>query len=280
MEIFLKKYSDVPNGFIEDFFDIVNESYNDNDLSIDFDKIVAWLDVIKANLKRLLVANFREKYDYILEKNIVKNSIGNRYHTVEKIYVTPDCFKELCMLSQTAKAKEVRQYYLSIEKLIRKYHQYIQEKLYQKINLLETNQKPKINILSGIIYFFAALNNVKINELDDDLLKIGKTVNKNNRFNTYSGNANDIEPLFILEVDDIDAVENCIKNLLKEYQYRKNKEIYQISIDALKFVFVNCDKLVSSFKKYMDNNPSRITKPKFKKMRRADKIFLSFKKFS
>ncbi len=34
------------------------------------------------------------------------------------------------------------------------------EKLYDKINLLETNQKPKNNIVGGIIYFFKTLNNI------------------------------------------------------------------------------------------------------------------------
>lgn len=83
-----------------------------------------------------------------------------------------------------------------MEKLIRRYHKYIQEKLYNKINVLETNQKPTVNIQSGIIYFFKALNQIEINDAKDEILyKIGKTLNKKNRFNVYnSSNANDLEP--------------------------------------------------------------------------------------
>jgi len=271
MEDFLKKFSNVPNEFIEDFFNIANEKFNDNDILIDFNKVIEWLDVRKDNLKRLLIKYFSEKFDYKIKsvKKYNKNNHGSNY--IEIITITPDCFKELCMLSQTAKAKEVRKYYLSVEKLIKKYHHHIEEQLYKKIGLLEKNQKPKINIKGGVIYFFEALNNIKLDDLEKDLYKLGKTSNKKNRFKTYnSGNANDIEPLFILEVNDIDKVEKCIKNLLTDYQYRKYKEIYQLDIDALKIVFSNCDDLVRGFKKYMDNNNPKTANKNFRKIRHAD----------
>ena len=272
MKKFLKKFSKVPNGFIEDFFNISKERYNDDELSIDFNIVVKWLNVQKAHLKRLLIAHFEEKYDYIVYVEKKKNQNGPGANYVDNIWITPDCFKELCMISRTAKAKEVRMYYLSIEKLIRKYHRYIEQKLYKKINLLEKNQKSKVNIKGGIIYFFKALNHIKIEDLDeDDLYKIGKTKNKKTRFTQYnSGTANDIEPLFILEVNDIDKVESCIKNLLKDYQYRKHKEIYKISVDALKIVFSKCDDLVSGFKKFMKKNSTKTADRSFEKMRNAE----------
>lgn len=273
MEEFVKKYSSMPNSFIEDFFDIAKESYNDNELSIDLNLVAKWLNVDKNNLKRLL-KNFTIDYDYIINKTKVVSNTGATY--IQDIWITPDCFKRLCMLSKTSRADKVRSYYLSIEKLIRKYHHYIEEKLQKKIKLLEANQKPKVNIEGGVVYFFKALNQID----DEDLYKLGKTTNKKNRFNTYnSGNANDIEPLFIIEVDDIDTVEGCIKNILKKYQYRKYKEIYKISVDALKMVFVNCDDLVRGFKKYMKNNGQKMLKVNAKKMRHSKYgLILSFQK--
>ena len=68
MEEFIKKYSDVPNGFVEDFFDIAKEIYRYNELTINFDNVVKWLDVRKDNLKRLLVDKFEPQYDYVIEK--------------------------------------------------------------------------------------------------------------------------------------------------------------------------------------------------------------------
>lgn len=278
MEKFLKKYSTVPNGFIEDFFDISKEIYNDDELSINFDKIVKWLDVTKGNLKRLLInSGFTENYDYISRNVIVKNNANNRSHTVEEIYVTPDCFKELCMLSQTPKAKEVRRYFLSVEKLIRRYHFYIQEKLYDKIHQLEINQRPRHRIRRGVIYFFKARNYIKLNEFAEDLYKLGKTVDIDKRFATYnSENADDIEPLFVIEVSDIDRVEKCIKILLQDLQYRKYKEIYQVNIDILKMVTDNCDKLISGFIRYMKNNPPTTVEANLRKLRKSENLFMVF----
>lgn len=150
MEHFLKTF---PNDFIRDFFGIVKETYNDNELTIDFDVVIKWLDVRKDNIKRLLSINFEKKKDFKIQK--VLNGTNGAY-SVEKIFITPDCFKGLCMLSQTPKAKDIRQYYLTVEKLIKKYYQIIQDNLYKQIGLLKYNQKPKINKQGGIIYILPA----------------------------------------------------------------------------------------------------------------------------
>jgi len=57
MENFLKKYSNVPTEIMTDFFNISNENYRDNEVIIDFSKIVKWLEVRKDHLKRLLLTN-------------------------------------------------------------------------------------------------------------------------------------------------------------------------------------------------------------------------------
>ena len=67
MEEFVKKFSDVPNGFVEDFFDIAKDEYSDNDFAIDFDIVIKWLNTRKDSLKRLLT-NFTEGYDFTMEK--------------------------------------------------------------------------------------------------------------------------------------------------------------------------------------------------------------------
>ena len=122
------------------------------------------------------------------------------------------------------------------KKLVKRYAEMIKEEMYKKIGLLEINQKPKIDIKGGVIYILKALNT------DVTLYKLGKTNGLKNRLNTYnSGNANDVEPLFILPVNDIDNVETCIKKSCKLYQYRKYKEVYEIDIDVLKIVMTECN---------------------------------------
>ena len=78
--------------------------------------------------------------------------------TYDKILITPNCMKELCMISQTAKAKKVRKYFIEMEKLIKRYFKNIKEDMYKKIGILETNQKPKINVKGGVSYILKALN--------------------------------------------------------------------------------------------------------------------------
>jgi hypothetical protein len=106
------------------------------------------------------------------------------------------------MVSQTPKAKEVRKYFIEMEKLVRRYYEKIKEDMYKEIGLLKKNQKPKTNIKGGVIYILRALNT------NTTLYKLGKTKDLKNRSNTYnSGNANDVEPEFIIPVHDIDATE-------------------------------------------------------------------------
>ena len=75
-------------------------------------------------MKRVLILKFEKNYDYIEEK-ITKTSGKTKANRYSEIKITPQCFKELCMLSQTKKAKDVRKYFLEIEKLVRQFHEEI-----------------------------------------------------------------------------------------------------------------------------------------------------------
>jgi len=129
---FLKKYSSVPERFINDFFSITGEKYVENELVIDFNIVAKWLDVVKGNLKVTLVKHFSENIDYIITKVTNKHASHNGASVEENIMVTPSCFKSLCMISTSKNAHNVRMYYISLEKLIMKYHYYIEEKLREK----------------------------------------------------------------------------------------------------------------------------------------------------
>jgi len=273
MESFIKQFSKVPDNFISDFFIIAKEEYSDNEIIIDFEIVVKWLNVLKENLKKILVNNFEENFDYTIEKK-KKKQLNSRGATIyELILITPNCFKELCMISQTEKAKEVRKYFIEMEKIIKRYFETIKEEMYKKIGLLQINQKPKLNIKGGVIYILKALNS------DITLYKLGKTKNLKNRLNTYNtGNANDVEPLFILPVNDIDSVESCVKKACKTHQYRKYKEVYEIDIDVLKDVMSECNDFVNKMAfKLNDKNEKKKFKTNISRMKKKlDKYFIYF----
>ena len=275
MENFIKQFSTIPHSFITDFFIIAKEEYSDNEIIIDFDNVSKWLKVNKSDIKKNLIKHFEENFDYTIEK-INKKQINSNGTTIYyKILITPNCLKELCMISQTPKAKEVRKYFIEMEKLIKRYFETIKEEVYKKVGILEKNQKLKINIDGGIIYILKALNT------DTTLYKLGKTMNLKNRLKTYnSGNANDIEPLFILPVKDIDSVESCIKKGCRKFQYRKYKEVYEIDIDVLKEVMEDCNEFVNQLAlKLKDKTNRKKIKSEISRMKKKqDKYFIYISK--
>ena len=122
----------------------------------------------------------------------------------------------------------------------------------KKIKQLENNQKPKINKTKKIIYVFRALNT------DLTLYKIGKTINSKKRFSTHNSSlANDLEVLFQYETENIDQVELCVKAHMKNAQYRKYKEIYQVDLDILKEVIKNCDTKINEVNKKIESKKQK-----------------------
>jgi phage anti-repressor protein len=241
MEEFIKKHTTLPEIFIKDFFIISKEEYDEKERIIDFDLVVKWLDVTKGNLKRLLDDNFEKEFDYSIEKKHIKRK-STGATTVNVIYITPNCFRELCMLSQSTKAKLVRKYFIEMENIVKRYHANIKLEMEKTIGLLEANQKPKVISNGGEIYILKALNT------NTTLYKLGKTADLKHRLNTYnSGNANEIEPLFRLKVSNIQAVEDCVKGLCKKYQYRKYKEVYKIDFNILKKIMKKCSNVYNQF---------------------------------
>lgn len=277
MEDFIKRFSSVPEDFVLDFYSIAKEHYDDNELVINFDIVVKWLRVSKGNLKRLLVKRFIENVDYKIIK--INKAHRNGATHKENILLTPDCFKGICMLSQTDRASLVRNYYLSLEKLIRKYNSIIQDQLYKEIGILRTNQKAKINIKGGVIYILEASNNTTLNSFAQKMYKLGKTTNIKKRLVTYnSGNSNEIRPVFIIKVSNVDKVEGCVKNLVKEYQYRKYKEIYQIDIKLLKTAIMSCDELINGFKEIIAKNNKEVKK-QYKRLKKTkNNLFIIMEK--
>jgi phage anti-repressor protein len=249
MEKFILQHALLPSSFVKDFFFIAKQEYNNDDKIISFNLVCKWLGLRKDYLKRFLKKYFEKDYDYSVIK-LTKKSHESQSNNFINILVTPDCFKQLCMLSQTVKAKEVRKYYLELEKIIQRYHELIQEQLLKEIGLIKKNQKPKLKeVKGGVIYIIQALNT------DNKLMhKLGKSGDIKKRLNTYnSQNANNAEVLFLLKVDDIHSVEKCVKHAVKKYQYRKYKEIYELDLYIFKKVIVACDQFFQKIKNiFMD----------------------------
>jgi phage anti-repressor protein len=244
LQDFLKKYSSISNTFIDDFFSLYTIETTDNDIVINFNKLVNWLNIRKDSLKRTLIETYIKNIDYKINK--IKSITAGK--PKEEIIITTDCCKRLCMLSKTKKAEEVRTYFIEVEKLMNKYKNYIIDNLNKKVNILENNQKPIPNNKSGIIYILKTDHDIL------NLYKLGKTKKFKERIRTHnSSHIDNVDIVHIYETNYIDEVEKCLKNVLSTKQYRKRKEFYQIDLDVLKELIQTCDKMSLKVRKSNKN---------------------------
>ena len=91
------------------FFNLYNFQTSQNNFVINLNIIIKWLKTTKGRIKETLTRSYIENIDYKISKD---KSTGGR--PSENILITPDCFKRLCMSSKTAKAEEVRTYFIEI----------------------------------------------------------------------------------------------------------------------------------------------------------------------
>ena len=238
MEKYVRTNVNLPEEFINDFFEIAKEEYGRNELKIDFDKVVEWLGVTKGNLKRLMVSlPIYSGIDYITDKSIVKRDTGAVIK--ELITITPDCFKLLCMMSKSERGQYVRRYFLELEHSIRMFISAEMKRMKKKIEHLEFERKPKTKHKSGSVYFFPVHNE----DDEDEIQKIGKTTDILKRLIAYAtGRQYDISKIVVFDVDDIDEVERCIKVYLRKFLVRKRHELYKINSIKLMKVFEHCEK--------------------------------------
>jgi phage anti-repressor protein len=235
---FLKKYSTIPNSFIDDFFRLFDyKNIESQEKIINVENVVKWLDVQKHALKNTLEFSYTKNKDYIIKKVDKPKTKGGQ--NKEIIMITIDCFKMICQSTKSKKGKEVRQYFINVEKMMNRYKDYIIEGLEEKVIKIEKGLKPKINPQKGVIYVFRTPDTI-----ENNLYKIGRSTQFKKRIQSHqSGLSHDIDIMFIQETDDVKAIETCVKTFMKKKQYRKYKEIYQVDIDVIKSTIQKCEEL-------------------------------------
>jgi len=235
---FLKKYSKVPNQFIDDFFSLMDyKEFESNEKIVDLDRLIKWLDINKGKAKETLMKSYRKNIDFIIKK--VNKPKGKGGQNAEKILLTIRCFKKFCQSTRSKHGNDVREYFLDVESTLNKYKNYIIEGLTDKIDAVKKGRKPKINPEKAIIYIFRTADSP-----ENSLYKIGRTKDLTKRLQSHQSSlSEDIEILFYLETDDAKTVESCIKNFAKQFQYRKYKEVYEVNIDILKLLATKCEKI-------------------------------------
>jgi phage anti-repressor protein len=237
----IKLFTNVPEGFAEDFFSLYDKKHvGKDDYIIDVEKLAKWLEVTKKNLLRTLRLSYTTNIDYIEIKAPKPNQTSKGGNNYKKVMLTPDCMKRICMRSTSNKAETVRTYFIEIENFLIHYNDQIVEGIMRDIqDLARKNIAEKRNDGPGVIYILRA------DKASSNLNKIGQTgMELIQRLRTYNtGRAQDVEVLSVYRTEYRMEVERCIKKLMKEKQFKKRREIYHVNWEIIQKLIAGCAQL-------------------------------------
>ena len=246
LAFFLKKYSPIPNGFIDDMFALYNQDTLQTDCVVDIDAVAKWLGVRKDSLMVTLRTSYKQGVDFTVDRVRNPNAVvGAKYgiNSYKRTLVTPDCFKRLCMRSHGKMAEHVRTYFIQVENLVVKYRQQLLDGMQKDMERIESAARargsPKASApLEGYIYVLRA------SEKHDSVFKIGRTRDLSRRLREHSAALADVlEVVYVFKTDDVKAVETCVKGWLRERQWKRAScnEVYKADLEMVKQVIQGCD---------------------------------------
>jgi MSV199 domain-containing protein/T5orf172 domain-containing protein len=240
-ELLNKKNYEFNNLYIDKFYENIKD---DKDIYVDTE-MIKLMGFNRSEIKKnkqdyinILKDNFEENIDYKLINNkefnesskcqimTLENSNLNTHNKVKHLLVSPDCFKQSLMLLRTNKSKEIRKYYIELEKIFKYYLEY--QNLYKDNQLLlsedkiiKDKQKYKLNQHKYLIEKFNNKRCVYIIEiLENILIKIGSTHNIKDRLYGMKSQYNiDCIVLDIFECNDYREIE---RNILNNNDIKKN----------------------------------------------------------
>jgi phage anti-repressor protein len=248
--------------FITNFYTYLN--YSDSDFIIDLDNIWKWIGYSKKqNAKDTLVKFFIKEIDYKIVLTLKSNQVYGGCNK-EKILLTIETFKELCMEAKTETGKNIRKYYIKLEKLLNE--TIIEEtnelklQLEEKSNLLqntenalESEKKKYFDFTRKRFYDTEPTHTIYIyrNNLKDEnsLIKIGKTQNLKNRESDYNSCNQNGGVVYAVKCYNSDLMEKVCHHILDKYRVYKKSEWFKISEynakQVLNIVHLILDDLIS-----------------------------------
>ena len=212
----------------------------------------------------LLTTNFEIDLDYkILNSGEFKNSYSdvtvaienneyNEHNKAKHLILSPDCFKQSLMLLKTNKAKEIKKYYIELEKVFKLYLEYQNE--YRKSELeknkleLENKQKELDETKYKVMdmerdfqhtelefdeFIYIATNE---NYHKQNVYKIGRSARLNKRtkqFNTFFINGHKIFYIYVFQCHKSRILEQLLFTCLDKYKYCKINELFHLELNKL-----------------------------------------------
>jgi phage anti-repressor protein len=229
----------------------------------------------KDNCKTKLNKNFILDTDFKVQ-NLAPELSGARNSKAmqagknkENIMLTVDCFKSMCMLANSETGKQVKNYYLDLEKIFKEYIlrdiQSLQKTIETVVNenlkikstyshLAELNDKLRMKRNYHKFKKGNCLYIITDRWREKDYLKIGYTDNINTRLQTYRTSMPDVKIEFLLYLTENKVLEKCLKLRFASKLIEKNHE-YVIDATVEQLV-----KSINSLTKYLSIEATKETK--------------------
>lgn len=176
--------------------------------------------------------------------------------------MTPDTFKELCMVSSTAKGREVRGYYIKMEKVLKAYmKEKLAERTASETRLLMEKAEAESKLAAELekqtqrkYVSVPQVDNAYVTkeaaELGTDSHKIGKTLNTSTREKTFNtGSARGVKMLHSRATHNGGLVENIVAAVMKRYHYQREHYMCNVehSINVIDVAATVIDTLASCY---------------------------------
>ncbi|CCU55820.1 N1R/p28-like protein [Choristoneura biennis entomopoxvirus] len=205
------------------------------------------------------------EYDYI--QNDINKSNNNYIVQKKWILLTVRNFKKLILSLRTKIADEIRDYYITLEEILYDYNKYVNEYNIQNKNkeLEKANKKALMinKFMNNAVIKSDKLEWIYIASTDqyqqDKLYKIGSTERLHKRIKNYQTGRPDLYYyVWVKPCYNSKDLDYNIQNLLKDFKYKSNKELYHgISIDDLinivEFIMNNYDKTLEYIYEFIKN---------------------------
>jgi phage anti-repressor protein len=257
-ELLLSEFSeDDQQLFINNFKQYLE--YNaDKDFVIDLDNVYKWMGFTqKGNAKRLLEKKLDKDIHYTISGITSTENMSGGYNR-EIILMTPNGFKDLCMLSNTEKAKCIRKYYIKMEYILFKAmelslqntnnenSEFKKKILYLEDKIKKSNPRTKIIYPAGESVYIYKIH------CTPDLYKIGRSDNMNKREPSYYCHSTCGSIIYTISCKNSKALELALHTRFSDYRYNNRHDWFIIKFEELR-------ESVDKMQLLMDTTPGQFT---------------------
>jgi len=243
-------------------------NYNSKtDFPVILDSIWKWMGYSRLDhCKSVLLKHFKLDIDYKIQINFPEDA-GEKIEPTEEpekqetrgrkpeyITMTINCFKKLCLKSKTTKAEQIHEYYVELEdlmnELVIEQATELQNKLLieQEKNYKLTGKKIREHSKGDFIYIYSP-------HPDEDVYKIGSTINLDQRESTYMCSNPFGKLLYERFCPGSQIIEKTIHLIFAKFRIN-NREHFKGSID---FFVKKIDKLIDIIDSENSKNLKQVT---------------------